>query len=119
MGQRKGLGIGGTAEPLYVVRIEACANTLVVGGHPDLFSTRLTAADLNWISLPGPPATPLRVTVKIRQQHREAAATLRVEMRDGLPVAEVQFDEPQMSVTPGQTAVFYDADSVVGSGIIQ
>ncbi len=119
VGQRKGLGIGGTAEPLYVVRIEACANTLVVGGHQDLFSTRLTAADLNWISLPGPPAAPIRVTVKIRQQHREAAATLRVEMRDGLPVAEVQFDEPQMSVTPGQTAVFYDADSVVGSGIIQ
>jgi tRNA-specific 2-thiouridylase len=40
-------------------------------------------------------------------------------MRDGTPVAEVQFDEPQMSVTPGQTAVFYDGDSVTGSGIIQ
>ncbi|MBM4163205.1 MAG: tRNA 2-thiouridine(34) synthase MnmA [Lentisphaerae bacterium] len=119
VGQRKGLGLSGTAEPLYVVRIEACANTLVVGGHQDLFSTRLTAADLNWISLSGPPASPLRVTVKIRQQHREAAATLRAGMRDGTPVAEVQFDEPQMSVTPGQTAVFYDGDRVTGSGIIQ
>ena len=118
VGQRKGLGIGGTAEPLYVVRIEACANTLVVGGHQDLFSMRLTAADLNWISLPGPPAAPIRVTVKIRQQHREAAATLQGAMRDGSPVAEIQFDEPQMSVTPGQTAVFYDGDSVVGSGLI-
>jgi tRNA-specific 2-thiouridylase len=119
VGQRKGLGIGGTAEPLYVVRIEACANTLVVGKHGDLLATRLTVADLNWISLPGPPAAPLRVMARIRQQHREAAATLRAEMRDGSPVAEIQFDEPQMSVTPGQTAVFYDGDSVVGSGIIR
>lgn len=119
IGQRKGLGIGGTAEPLYVVRIEACSNTLVVGGYQDLFASGLTATDLNWISLPGPPPAPVRVTVKIRQQHREAAATLRAAMRDGAPVAEIQFDEPQMSVTPGQTAVFYDDDSVVGSGIIQ
>ena len=58
------------------------------------------------------------MTVKIRRQHREAAATLQSATRDGLPVAEVQFDEPQMSVTPGQTVVFYDGDSVVGSGLI-
>ena len=119
VGQRKGLGIGGAGEPLYVLRIEACANTVVVGGYKDLFSSRLVAADLNWIGMAGPPAEPVRVKVKIRQQHREAAATLRAGILDGLPVAEVLFDEPQMSITPGQSAVFYDGDSVAGSGIIR
>ena len=119
IGQRKGLGIGGTTDPLYVVRIEACANTLVVGGHRDLFASRLAATDLNWISLPGPPPAPVRVTVKIRQQHREAGATLHTGTDDGGTAAEIRFDEPQMSVTPGQTAVFYDGDRVVGSGIIR
>lgn len=119
VGQRKGLGIGGTGEPLYVTRIDACSNTVVVGGYQDLFSARLVAADLNWIGRPGFPGEPLRVTVKIRQQHREAAATLRPLERDGMSAAEITFDEPQMSVTPGQAAVFYEGDSVSGSGIIQ
>lgn len=119
VGQRKGLGIGGTGEPLYVVRIDACSNKVVVGGYGDLFASRLVAADLNWIGLPAAPSEPVRSTVKIRQQHREAAATLTAAMRGGKAVVEAAFDEPQMSVTPGQTAVFYDGDSVLGSGIIQ
>lgn len=116
IGQRKGLGLGGTADPLYVVRLDACANTVIVGSHSDLFSRRLVAAELNWIGQPATPLEPTRVCAKIRQQHTEAPATLC-----GIPntdKVEVLFDEPQMSVTPGQVVVFYGDDLVLGSGII-
>jgi tRNA-specific 2-thiouridylase len=118
IGQRKGLGLGGTADPLYVVRIDACSNTVVVGPHNGLFLSRLTAADLNWIALPAGPRTPLVIQAKIRQQHQEAEARLcLLPEKDGS--AEVVFAEPQMAVTPGQTVVFYDQDRVLGSGIIE
>lgn len=117
VGQRKGLGLGGTVAPLYVVSIDACSNTVVVGTHADLFSGRLIASDLNWISVAAGPHTPLRIQAKIRQQHREADAVLRLIPPDG-KTAEIVFAEPQMSITPGQTVVFYDDDRVLGSGII-
>lgn len=116
IGQRKGLGLGGTTDPLYVLRLDACANTVVVGAYSDLFATRLTATDLNWIGLPSAPVQPLRVQAKIRQQHQEAPATL--QMIPGTDSIEIRFDSPQMSITPGQVVVFYDGDLVVGSGII-
>jgi tRNA-uridine 2-sulfurtransferase len=124
VGQRKGLGIGGTTAPLYVVRIDACANTVVVGAYSELFANRLTATDLNWIGLPWTPAEPLRVTAKIRQQHKDAPAVIHGVRRmsssaltDDMKV-ETLFDDPQMSITPGQVVVFYDNDVVLGSGII-
>ena len=115
VGQRKGLGIGGTGEPLYVVRIDACSNTVVVGGQSDCFATRLTAVDLNWISREPAADAPCRVAARIRQQHREAPATLtlRADAR-----AELVFDDPQMAVTPGQAVVFYEGEWVLGSGMI-
>ena len=116
IGQRKGLGLGGTADPLYVVRLDACSNTVVVGSHADLFSRRLVSTDVNWIGLATAPDRPLRVQAKIRQQHQEAPATLCVIPAQN--TVEVLFDEPQMSVTPGQVVVFYDSDLVLGSGII-
>lgn len=116
VGQRKGLGIGGAADPVYVVRIDACSNTLVVGHYSELFRDRLTAADLNWISTEIPLHQPTRIQAKIRQQHKEAPATLLGS--DTAGTVEVLFDEPQMSVTPGQVVVFYDGDLVIGSGII-
>jgi tRNA-specific 2-thiouridylase len=116
VGQRKGLGIGGTTDPLYVIRLDACSNTLVVGAHSDLFSTRLTATDMNWISLSAPPTEPIGVRAKIRQQHKEAPATIQAGLDSGS--VEAHFDEPQMSITPGQVVVFYDNDLVLGSGII-
>ena len=121
VGQRKGLGIGGTADPLYVVRLDACSNTVVVGAYSELFSNRLYAADLNWISRSAEPGETIRVQAKIRQQHKEAPATLRttVPADSTQPgTIEVIFDEPQMSITPGQVIVFYDNDLVLGSGII-
>lgn len=114
VGQRKGLGIGGTADPLYVVRLDACANTVVVGAYSELFSDKLSACDLNWIGLDSPPVEPIRIHAKIRQQHKEAAAT--IQERSGS--IETIFDEPQMSITPGQIVVYYDNDLVLGSGII-
>lgn len=116
IGQRKGLGIGGTTDPLYVIRIDACANTVVVGAYAELFSSQLIARDLNWIGLPSAPAQPMRVQAKIRQQHREAPATIRaIPATDTL---EAIFDEPQMSITPGQIVVLYADDLVLGSGTI-
>ena len=116
VGQRKGLGLSGTIDPLYVVRIEACSNTVVVGTHKDLFATRLIATDLNWISVATGPQSPLPIQAKIRQQHKEADAVLQL-LSPG-DRAEMVFAEPQMSITPGQTVVFYDQDRVVGSGVI-
>ena len=124
VGQRKGLGIGGTTAPLYVVRIDACSNTVVVGAYSELFTNRLTATDLNWIGLPSAPTKPLRVTAKIRQQHKDAPAEIHgvgrmssSALTDAVKV-EALFDDPQMSITPGQVVVFYDNDLVLGSGII-
>lgn len=118
VGQRKGLGLGGTADPVYVIRIDACSNTVVVGPHDELFLNGLVATDLNWIGLSAGPETPLPIQAKIRQQHQEAEASLR--LLPGQPsTAEVVFAEPQMSITPGQTVVFYDQDRVLGSGIIE
>ena len=116
IGQRKGLGIGGTAEPLHVLRIDACTNTVVVGAYAELFSSRLVARELNWIGLPAAPAHALRVHAKIRQQHKEAPALIRA--LPGTDLVEAVFDEPQMSITPGQIVVFYTGDLVLGSGTI-
>jgi tRNA-specific 2-thiouridylase len=116
VGQRKGLGIGGAADPLYVLHIDACANTVVVGAYSELFSNRLIAKDLNWVGIAAPPAQPLRVHAKIRQQHKEAPAV--IQSVPGTDTIEALFDEPQMSITPGQIVVFYADDLVLGSGTI-
>ncbi len=119
VGQRKGLGIGGAGEPLYVIRIDACANTVVVGTHADCFAGGLTAGDLNWMAAEPVPEVPRPIRARIRQQHREAGAVLTVVEDEGRRLARVAFEEPQLAVTPGQTVVFYDADAVLGSGIIE
>ena len=116
IGQRKGLGLGGTAEPLYVIRIDACANTVVVGAYPELFATQLVAKDLNWIGIPSAPSRPLQVQAKIRQQHKEAPAVIQAV--PGTDMVETLFDEPQMSITPGQIVVFYADELVLGTGTI-
>ncbi len=116
VGQRKGLGLGGAGRALYVLRIDAAANTLVVGGHAELFSRAFRALRVNWVALDGPPPAPLRVRARIRQQHREAEATLTAG--PGGDTAEGVFDEPQEAVTPGQAAVFYDGDTVLAAGTI-
>jgi tRNA-specific 2-thiouridylase len=85
-----------------------------VGTDAELASTTLRAGQLNWISIPELTA-PMRVKIKIRHRHEPAWATLAPSV-PGEVVAT--FDEPQRAITPGQSAVFYDSDEVVGGGWI-
>jgi tRNA-specific 2-thiouridylase len=119
IGQRRGLGLGGTTDPYYVVRLDPCTNTIIVGQHNDLFTSRLQAGNLNWIALAQPPDTPIRVHAKIRQQHQETPATLSVAQTGPETTIHLTFDEPQMSVTPGQTVVCYENDIVLCSATIE
>jgi tRNA-specific 2-thiouridylase len=114
VGQRKGLGIS-SREPLYVISTDAATQRVVVGGNDDLLCTQFAARQVNWISIAGVTA-PVRAQVKIRNKHAAAPATLH-PYTDPLGV-EVIFDEPQRAVTPGQGAVFYDGDLVLGGGWI-
>ena len=86
---------------------------MTVGPDSDLYRATLVAAAVNWISIPAPTGE-IRAEVKIRNKHVPAAATL-VPKEAGV---EVHFDEPQRAVTPGQAAVFYDGDLVLGGGWI-
>jgi tRNA-specific 2-thiouridylase len=115
VGQRKGLGIA-TGEPLYVISTDAVSQRVTVGGDHELLQSHLTAAGVNWISWPG-LAAPARAQVKVRHRHTPAAATLH-PTADAARVT-VHFDEPQRAVTPGQAAVFYDGDLVLGGGWIE
>lgn len=113
IGQRRGLGLGGAGLPYYVVRLDACSNTVVVGTYRDLFASGMKAVNVNWIALAEPPEKPLRVHARIRQQHKEAPASLSVIPGSGGDTFRLDFDEPQMAVTPGQTVVCYDGDLVI------
>ncbi len=113
IGQRKGLP-GGSAQPRYVVDIDAETNRVIVGHAEDLVSDRFEIDRVNWVSR-AEPGEPSEVTVKIRYSHGGARATLTP--LDG-ERARLELHEPQKAVTPGQAAVFYDDDVVVGGGWI-
>ena len=113
VGQRKGLGVA-TGSPLYVIQIKGDAGQVVVGGSNELYSKTLRAKRVNLISVANIDA-PMRVAVKIRHRHEPAPAMLE---RAGADEVLVTFDEPQRAVTPGQAAVFYEGDVVVGGGWI-
>src|SRR5690349_2364749 len=115
VGQRRGLGIA-AGEPLYVIATDAASQRVVVGGPDQLLRGRFFAHSVNWISIAG-AREPVRAQVKIRNKHAAAAATLHPT--DDEQRVEVVFDEPQRAVTPGQGAVFYDADLVLGGGWIE
>jgi tRNA-specific 2-thiouridylase len=113
IGQRRGLGIS-APQPLYVVQIDTKKNRVVVGSDDDLLRREMFVERVNWIAI-AELTEPLRVSVKIRSRHGEAAAMLKRAEADAVKVI---FDEPQRAVTPGQAAVFYDGDVVVGGGWI-
>jgi tRNA-specific 2-thiouridylase len=113
VGQRKGLGVA-TGSPLYVLQIKGDKRQVVVGEQENLYSRTLVTKRSNLISV-NELLEPMRVSVKIRHRHEPAAAT--IEMIGADEVA-VNFDQPQRAVTPGQAAVFYDSDIVVGGGWI-
>ncbi len=113
VGQRKGLGVA-TGSPLYVIEIRGDRRQVVVGGENELLSRTLRAKRMNWIAIDD-LREPMRVKAKIRHRHEPAAATIE---KSGENEVLVTFDEPQRAITPGQAAVFYDGDVVVGGGWI-
>lgn len=113
VGQRKGLGLA-TGSPLYVIQIKGDAKQVVVGGSDHLYTKTLRARRVNLIST-DKLIEPMQVAVKIRHRHEPASAQIEQIANDEI---RVTFDEPQRAITPGQAAVFYDGDIVVGGGWI-
>ena len=119
IGQRQGLGIGGTKDfgdaPWYVVEKDLANNRLIVAQgnqHPSLFKHCLTVVDPFWIGTP--PADEFNCSAKIRYRQPDQDCTV---CRDGDSLV-VQFDQAQRAITPGQSAVFYDGDRCLGGGVI-
>ena len=114
LGQRKGLGIA-YSEPLYVIELDPVMNRVIVGTRESASDSQCTVDKVNWVSIPAPLA-PIRAEVRIR--YRSPAVPVTV-----IPLAKgrvkLEFDEPQFSITPGQGAVWYDGDLVLGGGIIE
>jgi tRNA-specific 2-thiouridylase len=114
IGQRKGLGLA-SAVPLYVLGKSADDNRLIVGEQDELGSRELLATNVNWQGGQAPSA-PFRAEVKTRYTARPALG-LVTPVNNGNQ-AQVLFDDSQRDITPGQAAVFYDGDQVLGGGII-
>lgn len=122
LGQRQGLGIGGSGngEPWFVAEKDLEQNILyVVQGdkHPSMYSTGLTASDVNWIAGADKlPQGPFKCTAKFRYRQPDQGVTVTAQA-DG--TLSVQFDGPQKAITPGQAVVFYDGEVCLGGGIIE
>jgi tRNA-specific 2-thiouridylase len=112
IGQRQGLGLA-SAEPLYVLEMDAESNKIVVGNREQTLHNALTAKNLSWVSAKS-PQEPVELMARIRYKAPEATARLYPQ-DDGV---EVRFNEPQPAVAPGQSIVFYWDDEVLGGGII-
>ena len=117
VGQRKGLSIPPTdsrSKPYFVLELDPDRNTLVVGYREELACDRFGIADVNWCSIPEPPR-PIRATVQIR--YRAGPTECLVIPRSG-GGCHVELDRALDAVTPGQSAVFYEGDTVLGGGAI-
>ena len=113
IGQRKGLGISNPT-PLFVTKIDAAKNEVIVGDEEDLYTNELTVKDFNIIAFDTMP-TNYRCTAKIRYAAKPVKCTVNKEK----DVLKIVFDEPQRAITSGQSVVLYDGDIVVGGGIIE
>lgn len=114
MGQRKRLGLS-SLKPHYVVHADRVRNTIIVGSKEDAMKKNFRVTALNWIAV-DTLANPLRAYIKVRSTMKEAPATIIPEKEDRV---FVEFDEPQWAPAPGQSAVFYEGDVVIGGGIIE
>lgn len=113
IGQRKGLGVA-AGSPLYVKRLDPAANTVTLAPKEELFETACAVSDIHWTT-PTPPRDGDTVEVKIRYRTKAAPATLRMLQATS---ARLTFLEPQFAITPGQAAVLYHGDEVLGGGWI-
>jgi tRNA-specific 2-thiouridylase len=113
IGQRKGLGIA-MGRPMYVASIDCDRNVVTLGDREALLGRGLRARGAKWLA--STPTRTFRAHVKVRYRHRQAAAAITPLGDDGF---EVVFDEPQFAITPGQAAVIYDGDVVMGGGWIE
>ncbi len=114
IGQRKGLGIA-AAEPLYVVKLDAVMNRVIVGDRHAGGRLECNVNRINWVSI-AEPTTPIRAEVQIR--YRSRPVTVNIIPLENFR-ARLIFDEPQFGVTPGQAAVWYDGETLLGGGIIE
>jgi tRNA-specific 2-thiouridylase len=114
VGQRKGLGVA-RGEPLYVIATEPETRRVIIGRNDGLLRDTLEARAVNWVSI-GAPDEPVRAEVKIRNKHVAAPATIHPHSDPAR--VRVRFDGPQRAITPGQAAVFYSGDLVLGGGWI-
>jgi tRNA-specific 2-thiouridylase len=114
VGQRKGLGIA-AGHPLYVVALDRATNRLVVGEDEELRSTVCEVRDINWIPF-APPSVPVEANIRVRNRHTPALA--QITPLDAT-TARITFRDPQRAITPGQAAVFYSGELVLGGGWIR
>jgi tRNA-specific 2-thiouridylase len=113
IGQRRGLGIA-TGKPLYVICIDSDRNAIIVGNKDLLYSQKLMAKEMNWVSVTG-ITSGMELMARIRYLHKEVKAFVSPSDND---MVIVEFDEPQQAITPGQSVVFYKGEKLVGGGII-
>ena len=109
IGQRKGLGISDST-PYYVVSLNEAKNEVVLGKADELFCSEVMVADVNWISIK-PPQHPFSARVKLRYSHQETLSTINPINDHQVRIA---LKQPQKSVAPGQAAVFYEGDDIIG-----
>ncbi|PIG91220.1 tRNA 2-thiouridine(34) synthase MnmA [Gloeocapsopsis sp. IPPAS B-1203] len=114
IGQRKGLGIA-AAEPLYVIGLDAAMNRVIVGDRTNATQSECTVQRVNWVSIAEPTA-PIRAEVQVRYRSHPVPVTV-IPLENSR--VKLVFDEPQFSITPGQAAVWYDIDTVLGGGVIE
>ncbi|MDY7012542.1 MAG: tRNA 2-thiouridine(34) synthase MnmA [Cyanobacteriota bacterium] len=114
IGQRKGLGIA-APEPLYVMKLEPAMNRVVVGSRTEATQTECTATRMNWVSIP-PAIAPFHCRVRVRYRTKPVDVTA-IPLEEGR--IKLMFEEPQFGITPGQAAVLYDGEMVLGGGIIE
>jgi tRNA-specific 2-thiouridylase len=114
IGQRKGIGIA-APEPLYVVSLDATKNRVVVGSRAETHSPECTVDRVNWVSIAQPTA-PIRAEVQVRYRSLAVPVTV-IPIEDNR--VKLVFDEPQFGITPGQAAVWYDGEILLGGGIIE
>ena len=113
IGQRRGLGLSDTT-PYYVVKIDKEHNRIVLGKEDDLYSKTISVSSVNWVSISA-PETPLSASVKLRSAHHGAIATLIPESGNKV---RLELENPERAVTPGQAAVFYQKNILLGGGWI-